>query len=1025
MLKKIFTLLGIFIFGLSIGQNANRPVKGTAVLQGSILDTTNKKPVEFATVALLIAASKEVVDGNITDDKGEFEIQNVGAGEYLLEIDFLGYQTKQSKIIQVKDGEKVKLGKLYLVPETLVLGEVTIEGQTDIIEEKVDRLVYNAEKDITSKGGDAADVMRNVPLLTVDLDGNVSLRGNSNVKVLINNKPSSIMAGSVADALKQIPADMIKSIEVITSPSARYDSEGSSGIINIITKKNTLEGMTLGVDVRAGNRGANLGLNGNLRTGNMGFSLRGYGRAEYGIKGAFENVQTTQTSIGLQKSIQSATTLSDRLHGSYNLGWDWDITKKSNLSAGLRLGTRNGNSVQDNLISQTFLPGATIPLLSGRNVASKDHDISYDLNSTYTYTFKPQQELSLLGLVSRNNRDNSFEADLLNNVDLHTISARQKNDNTSYNLESTLEANYQAPTGERGLIEFGGKGIFRKVNSDYQYYLGEGTSNQFVLDESRVSNQLNYNQSVGAGYLSYTFTTKNKISVKAGARLEYADINASLFKTPDVLLDIPSYWSLAPSINLSKTITKKLTLKTAYNRRIQRPGIQYLNPNVNEANPTNISVGNPYLDPEFTDNYEVSASINLKAIYLNTSVFYRHTGNSITSLRDTFTTQNPNPSEQGSIAAIRTTYANIGNENTIGMNIFGNVTFFKIWQINGGIDLYNVSLTNNNPNPSYAASNSGLVMGGRLFSNLRLKKGWGIQGGGGGRGRQVNLQGYSGGFRFYMMGVKKDFNEGKGNVSLSAENFLNFPFKVTSESKSQLLQQLNTNSFYNAGVRIGLSYKIGKMNFVDRRKRKSINNDDMKSGGDGGGGGGDNGGDQQQAAPTPAGQRGGTRVQGTTPPANNMNSPKDTTAKGANMPLEQRSPDQGQWQGQRPQGQWNKPGTPGADTTRRQWPQGQRPDGQMRRPGQDSTMRQGQRPDGSQWRRPGQPGSDSTGVQGGQRNGQRLKGQPSDTNNKPGTEDKLINESKESVKLINPNDLKPMVNDSVQMKKDSIPVKKQ
>lgn len=143
------------------------------------------------------------------------------------------------------------------------------------------------------------------------------------------------------------------------------------------------------------------------------------------------------------------------------------------------------------------------------------------------------------------------------------------------------------------------------------------------------------------------------------------------------------------------------------------------------------------------------------------------------------------------------------------------------------------------------------------------------------------------------------------------------------------------------------------------------------------------------------------------------------------MPLEQRSPDQGQWQGQRPQGQWNKPGTPGADTTRRQWPQGQRPDGQMRRPGQDSTMRQGQRPDGSQWRRPGQPGSDSTGVQGGQRNGQRLQGQPSDTNNKPGTEDKLINESKESVKLINPNDLKPMVNDSMQMKKDSIPVKKQ
>lgn len=899
---SVFLILAFFSPPLAVGQIP--ATKGTATLDGIIIDTLNKKPIEFATITLIRTSTSQVIDGSVTDEKGAFEIKNIVAGEYTLEYTFLGYQTKKSNNITLKDGAKIKLGRIFLAPSALTLKEVTVYSQQDMVEEKVDRLVYNAERDISSKGGDASDVMRKVPLLTVDLDGNVSLRGSSNVKVLINNKPSSIMAASVADALKQIPADMIKSIEVITSPSARYESEGSVGIINIVTKKNTLQGMTLGVDLSAGNRGAMLGLNGNYRQGNMGFSLRGHGRAEYNIKGEFENTQTTQSSIGLQSITQNANTFTQRQHGNYNLGWDWDVSKKSNLSAGLRFGTRNGLSEQNNLITKTFLPGATIPLLSGRNVDSKDINLSYDFNTSYTYTSKPQQEFSLLGLVSRNNRTNNFEADLLNNVDFATISARQKNDNISFNQENTLQAEYQTPLGDRQMIEFGGKGIFRVVNSDYQYYFSEGSSNLYSLDPFRTSNELNYNQTVGAGFLSYTLSTKNKWSIKAGSRLEYTEINAQFQNNlPGERIAIPSYWSLIPSINLSKPLSKTLTLKGGYNRRIQRPGIQFLNPNVNESNPSNISVGNPYLDPEFTDNFEVSSSVNLKGIFVTGAVFYRHTGNSITNLRDTFTIKNPNPLEAGTISTIRTTYQNIGNENTFGFNVFGNATLFKIWQINGGIDMYNVNLSNNNPDPIYSASNSGWVFGGRIFSNVRLKKGWGIQGGGGARGRQVNLQGTSGSFAFYSIGIRKDFPNGKGNVSLSTENFLNHPFRVNSNSKTALLEQFSTNSFYNAGVRLGVNYRIGKMSFEDRRNIKSINNDDLKGEGGGGPGGNDGGGsgDQQNQGARGQGQRpanGQTRPTGM--PAQGGQFGKDSTG---NNPQQMRafpgqdSTNRSQWQG--------------------------------------------------------------------------------------------------------------------------------
>src|SRR5688572_5849130 len=304
-MKKILSLL--FLLTTALGAFAQE--KGNARIYGSVVDAETNQPVEYANVALVDPNTQKPIDGAVCDDKGKFEILKVGTGTYSISISFIGYETQTIGQITVEEKrDDVALGTIKLASSTKILSEVVVEGQKQLIEERVDRTIYNAENDISSKGGDATDVLKKVPMLSVDLDGNVTLRGSQNIMVLINNKPSTIMASSVADALKQIPADEIKSVEVITSPSAKYDAEGTGGIINIITKKNTLEGATLNINTGIGNRGSNLGLNGNYRTGKMGFSLGGWGRANYNIKGRFENsqlneeVQTNEKYLNLQNA---------------------------------------------------------------------------------------------------------------------------------------------------------------------------------------------------------------------------------------------------------------------------------------------------------------------------------------------------------------------------------------------------------------------------------------------------------------------------------------------------------------------------------------------------------------------------------------------------------------------------------------------------------------------------------------------------------------------------------------------------
>ena len=851
--------------------------KGNVRILGTVMDSTTNKPVEFAMVALTDVTTNKPIDGAVCDDKGKFTINKVAAGKYKLVISFIGFESRSVRITVADKKDDIDLGKLTISPTVEVLKEVTVTGQKALVEERVDRTIYNAENDATTRGGDASDVLKRVPMLSVDMDGNVSLRGNQNIQVLINNKPSSIVASSVADALKQIPADQIKSVEVITSPSAKYDAEGSAGIINIVTKKNTLEGLTLGVDMGAGLRGSNLGLNGNYRKGKMGFSLGGWGRANYNVTGSFTNDQTTidPKTNSVSRNIQNADSRSNGIFGNYNLGWDYDINEKNYMTASVRLGVRNNNSYQDGLFTQTFRAD-TLVSNSLRNTVTNDQSNSIDANLTYTHQYeKPQRELSIQALYSRNNRNNDFS----NNISTPAIQ-RIKNLNDSYNQEATIQVDYQTPVSTNQMLELGAKEIMRKAYSNYTYLIANGADAPYeITNNTSLNNNLNYDQTVTAGYASYTYSTKTGYSLKGGARYEYTTIDAKTLT--DASINIPSYGVLVPSVNASKRLANGNTLKASYNRRIQRPSIRFLNPNIQAANPLNVTIGNPSLTPEYTNNYELGYSTLIKGTSLNFSGFVRNTTDAIQSVRTV----------KGDTAV--TNYQNIGSENAYGASVFANVTLGKL-SLNGGADGFYTTLNNNVADPQNNAKNDGFVISGRMFGSYDLSKGWGFQFFGFYRGRQVQLQGYQGGFGIYSLGLKKDFNEKKGSIGFGAENFFTPAIKVRNETKSPLVSQYSVNTMHNLSFKITFSYRIGKMSMDAKpKRRRSINNDDLKEGDGGGGGGGMDGG--QGGGGAQQGGRSGGQGQG-------------RPAQGQGQPGQGQGKPTGQQQGQ---GQYRQ-GQPGA-----------------------------------------------------------------------------------------------------------------
>lgn len=797
------------------------PVKqekiGYGKISGTVVDE-KQESVPFAAISLKDATTEKIIDGTVSDDKGHFVIKSIVEGKYLINISFIGYETFVKGPYEFTGkGDIYSLGSIAISRAAVTLDEVVVEGQRELIEDKVDRIVYNAEQDKSTAGGDATDVLRRVPLLSVDLDGNVSLRGSSNIKVLIDGRPSAIMASNVSDALKQIPADQIKSVEVITSPSARYDAEGTAGIINIITKKNDLQGASLSMNSNVGYTGSSLGLNGSYRKNRINLSLGGFGRSVYNLEGEYENNQNIRNALGgetVSITHQQAETDNKTTFGIYNFGADYAINKYNWVGGSVKFGLFNVRQTQDNRLTETMGNDGT--LSSVEDVLSENLSNNMDVSLNYVKTFeKKGKELSFLTLFSQNTLSNNFTIERLSSNHFESNNSIL-NENKGFNKEYTVQLDFVEPLSDKIIFEAGAKNIARDVTSDFVFNVRNDEGEFEPVMQNELNNNFKYLQNVVAAYVSSTFELSKGFNVMIGSRYEYTMIDATFADNEQ--LDVPKYGIFAPSLNMSKKIGKTNTIKFAYNRRIQRPSLQFLNPNINASNPLNILQGNPSLEPEFTNNIEVSYSTFKNGKSFNFSAYARNTSGSIQQVRETLGQD-----------TIFSTYRNIGQEDAYGIGIFGNVRIGR-FSMNGGVDTYYAILNNNLEDPIYSAANKGFVLNGKFIMSYELTKKYILQSFFGAKTGLVQLQGMQGGFHAYSLNLNRNFSEKKGSIGIGIENFLQNGLRVRSEINSPLLHQENVNVTRNFNVKLNFSYRIGKMTAGPQQpKRKSIQNNDLKN----------------------------------------------------------------------------------------------------------------------------------------------------------------------------------------------------
>ncbi|RDC63470.1 TonB-dependent receptor domain-containing protein [Adhaeribacter pallidiroseus] len=805
-MKTLFTLV-ILLFSVHLlHAQAAHPGKIT----GLLTDSVTAKPIAFANAAL--QQENKLITGATTDAAGAFVIANVPLGKYQLVLSFVGYKSKTLPVILTPEKTELDLSGVKLSPDTKILSGITVTGQKALVEDKGDRLVYNAEKDISNAGGTAADVLRKVPTLTVDLDGNVQMRGNSNLKILINGKPSAMMARNLADALRQMPANVIKSVEVITSPGAKYDAEGSAGVINIITKKG-LQGFNGSTNITAGNYNRSVGTNLNLKKKKIGLTLSANG---YQYRNQWE-IQSTRTTlfnnnpVNILNQSSKADNTGTGGYGEMSFDYDPDSLSRINFSANVWGGNYPNNS--------TLLNRLTNP--AGQELQAFRNDRRFrnpygngQLDLGYTKNFKkPDQEFAFLTQFSRMPDNYFYDTDSYSMAELLTY--RQHSSNYSRNKEYTVQTDYTHPFTLKSRrdtasikLEVGAKGILRDIGSEYRVEESVDGAGE-LIPNPLLSNDFNYKQQVTSGYTALRVDTKRKWGLNIGARLEHTDIEGDFVTNQTKIKN--QYNNIIPSITISKGI-KTQTIKVSYTQRIQRPLIWYLNPWLNASDTLNVNTGNPYLKPELNHATELGYNLNTKkGLSLNSALYWRFTDNAIEYLTivDVSGVSFSKPQ-------------NIATRQTYGLNLNLSGQPNKNWNLNGGTDIRFVDLRS----PAQNQRNDGFIWNLNFNSTYKLPKDYSIQANGNFGSGWISLQGTNSGYYWYGFAGKREFWDKKASLTLGLNNPFKRAIHQTGRQEASTFISDYSSIYVNRSARLTFEWRFGQMNTGGGKQTKKINNDD-------------------------------------------------------------------------------------------------------------------------------------------------------------------------------------------------------
>ncbi|MEW7291196.1 TonB-dependent receptor domain-containing protein [Aquimarina sp. 2304DJ70-9] len=782
--QKAFALLFLFSFCLpGIAQPNNEAIVGT--IKGKVIDKNLNQPIPYATVVITDGANK-IISGGISTENGNFLITDIPRGNYTLKIQFIGYTSYSTPIEISRKSKDIDVGTVALEESAEALDDVTVVAERTTIEQKIDRKVINVGKDLTTTGGTAAEIMNNIPSVNVDQDGNIALRGNENVRILIDGKPTNLSASQL---LRQIPSTSIKKIELITNPSAKYNPEGMSGIINIVLHKNS-----------------NIGFNGNINLGvnfdenarfNNSIDLN-YRTGKVNVYGNYGANITKNLNAGFvlredQNYLTNFSFLDNNKSHLFKVGLDYYINDQNTISVYTNQNLFDGltNGTTDIIFLNNDQNDLTQDLVS-------DND---NLGSTYNFDYK--HDFKKEGHNIELEVDyNVFESD--NDDDFNFIGG--DGSFTNYNdlidnerTNTTINLDYVNPLSEKTKLELGYEARFRRTDNNYRSTL---------FPNSIYS----YDRDIHSLYSTYG-KNNEKWSYQVGVRLESYQVDA-IFNGEKVFED--EIFTAYPSAYLTYSPTEKNTYQLSYSRRVDRPGLNQVNPIREWSTPRIISIGNPSLDPQFTNSIEANYTKKVKGGSITGGVFYRLINDEI----NLTLIENPDV-EEGQIL----TFDNFDNNSAYGIEISSNYKPTKWWNFNTSFDLYGQTVKGVVEGLSKEVD--AVIYNFRMNNNFKATKNLTFQIFGFYRGEQKGIQFDMKPFYFINTGARYNFLEGKGTASINFNDIFNtqrFRFDGDSPFPQNGRFQGETQTVY-----LGFSYRFGSgKNRKVSRKRRDANE---KSGG--------------------------------------------------------------------------------------------------------------------------------------------------------------------------------------------------
>ncbi|MBQ0112495.1 MAG: TonB-dependent receptor [Bacteroidales bacterium] len=812
---------------------------GKSSITGKVSDAKSKEMLPYVAVAVLQTKDSSIIDGGITNENGEFTISNIKYGEYILHYTFVGYKD-YFKNIKVSI-PTTNVGSIEMTVSSSNLNEVKVVGAKQMMEYKLDKRVINVDQNLTAAGGDASDVLQDVPSVEIDDEGNISLRGGSNVTLLIDGKPSDIYGSNVASVLAQIPASSIDKIEVITNPSARYNPEGMSGIINITLKEKGNRGLNGNINISAGSALNKWmprdNISGALNWSNKKVSLSASANVRYGEMGMLtDNMRYFRNSSGYVTDIMRTQRDggTDGYGYGFRLGAEWYINKFNTMNLSLNINKNKDFNDYSTATNTNYLNSSSI-----RN--NVDISNGYGRGSfnnmafTYEKTFKDNEDqLFYANLTwSWGSYGRTIEDEIIYNSPLFSDRNYIRGDTTiSRRHNAVADIHYIHPFSKNSKMEIGYNLNFTIANNNYEY------SYDRVLDNA-TSYDFHKTEQIHAIYATYGWQVNDKLSTQVGLRGETTllDFSKDGYNGIKTTFD-RDYSSLYPSIHISYQINKMNSFQISYSRRVKRPDHFNMMPNVDMTNQEYLRFGNPKLDPEYTDAYEFGYSLLLKNTTIFTSLYYREVSNAITRFEFEWNEDNALYygfdwawQVAGSATATGRTaqsFLNIANSRNYGLEIIVDRDITSWWKANLSMNFFGAYKDGRAYN--YDKVNA-FNFNTKLNTTITLPKNWSIQASGRYTAPSRTIQGWEYSRYDVDIAIKKSIWERRGSIGINFRDILDsrggHGIAYTDEYIS-----FNNRHPYSRSIRLSFSYNFGKVANMKKKKAKSMQENYNTSGGD-------------------------------------------------------------------------------------------------------------------------------------------------------------------------------------------------